>query len=81
MKWMVAGLAFAAIVGLAIATAAIQVENVRSRARIARLAERLDAARVGCEADRIRFREAARVDRLIALWHRFEDVLAERSGS
>ena len=81
MKWFIAGLAFAAIVGLAIATAAIQVGNVHARARIALVAERLDAARIGVEAERIRFRDACRIERLVALWRSFEATLAERGGS
>ncbi|MCC6784695.1 MAG: hypothetical protein IT457_17750 [Planctomycetes bacterium] len=81
MKWFVAAIAFAAVVGLSIATAAIQVGNVHRRARIAAIAERVDASRVAREAERIRFRSAASVDRLASHWHRFEAFMAERAGS
>lgn len=80
MKWFVAAVAFAAVVGLSIATAAIQVENVQRRAHIAAVLERADAARIAREAERIRFRTAARVDRLVDLWRKFESVMAERAG-
>ncbi|MBI5850227.1 MAG: hypothetical protein HZB39_04200 [Planctomycetes bacterium] len=79
MKWFVAAVAFAAVVGLSIATAAIQVENVQRRARIAAVSERAEASRIAREAERIRFRTAARVDPLVDLWRKFESVMAERA--
>lgn len=81
MKWFLAGLLFAALVGLGVVTAAVQVTNVHRRARIALLVEQLDGSRIGCSAAEDRFREAARVERLIALWQRFEAIMARRGGS
>ncbi len=81
MKWLVAAITFAALVGLAISTAAIQVDNVKRRARIAALAERVEATRVEREAERIRFRTASRPDRLVELWRKFDAIMAERAGA
>ncbi len=68
MKSFLAALAFALLVGLCVGTAAIQVENVRTRERIELWAEGVRAARVECAAERQRWDALTRLDNLVELW-------------
>jgi hypothetical protein len=81
MRWFVAGLAFAAFVGLAVATASLRSHNVHARASIQRLTERLEAVHVQLAAERVRFAEATRPDELLRHWRRLEREMGQRSGA
>ena len=73
MKWLFAGLTFAAVVALAVATAAMRAENIDARARLLLLTERIDAARVRLSAERSRCRDATRPEELIRRWQELID--------
>lgn len=72
MRWFLAGLAFAAVVALAIATAAIDARNVHRRQRIQRIAERLEAGRVALVTEQLRFRDATSLSKLVEHWLRLQ---------
>ncbi len=76
MRWFIAALAFACVVGLAVATAAIQAGNVRARARLEVLQERIYAVDIELAAERQRWVEITRLDNLVELWLRAEERLA-----
>ncbi|MBK8975352.1 MAG: hypothetical protein IPM29_05465 [Planctomycetes bacterium] len=68
MKWLLAGLAFAAVVGLAVATAAVRAHNIAERAALQRLAERLEGARIEAAGERARLARACELRELIQRW-------------
>ena len=72
MRWFLAGLAFAAVVALAIATAAIDARNVHRRQRLQWLAERLEASRIALVAEELRFEEATSLRSLVGHWMRLQ---------
>ncbi len=78
MKWFLAACAFAAVVGLAIGTATIRAENIRRRALLQRMTERLDALRVGRAAERARLEEGREPDRLVLRWAELSEALERR---
>ena len=81
MRWFLAGLVFAAVVGLGIATAAIEADNIRRRQRMQRVADRLEAAHVSLIAERLRFRDATRLPRLVRRWLELQARLDQESGT
>ena len=68
MRWVIAGLAFAAVVGLAVATAAIEADSVRIRQRMQFAAEWRDAIAVELIADRLDYRRMTELSNLVARW-------------
>jgi hypothetical protein len=68
MKWVLAGLLFAAVVGLAVTTAAIEVTNVRTRARIQASVDLRQALVIAREAERMRWSQSADPARLTRYW-------------
>jgi len=68
MKWLLAGLCFALLVGLAVGTAAVQATNVQLRARIQQQVDAADAERVALQAERVRFGRETEPARLVAYW-------------
>lgn len=77
MKWLLAAFAFAALVGLAVATAAIQTGNVRLRSKIEQISEHLDAIRVDHAAELERWNAATRRDVLSKTWLEMRARFAE----
>jgi hypothetical protein len=75
MRWFLAGLAFASVVGLAVATAAIETRNAHRRMRIQQLVDRLDAARIAEIAEQLRYRDATGLRQLVAHWLRLQEQL------
>ena len=80
MKWLLAALAFSCLVALAIVTAAVQHANVKRRAALARLEQRVLTQRVHGEAEAMRFAQASRPEVLCATWRRMEAIMAQRAG-
>lgn len=81
MRWLIAGLAFAAVVGLAVATASIRVGNVAVRARIQQLEDRIETFAVSTEALRERYRRATRPEDLLRMWRELEEAFREARQS
>ncbi|MGE0142390.1 MAG: hypothetical protein AB7I19_03945 [Planctomycetota bacterium] len=80
MKWFLAALAFSSLVALAIVTAAVSHANVKRRAALARLDQRVLAQRVHCEAEAVRFAQASKPEVLCATWRRMEAIMARRAA-
>jgi len=78
LRWLLAGVAFAACVALAIATAAIRTSNVKARARLQVLAERFEATGVAPAAARSDYRAACELPALVARWLEVEERLTAR---
>ena len=75
MRWFLAGLAFAAVVALAVGTAAIDARNVHHRHRVQRLADRLEAAQITLVAQQLRFGEATALPNVVAHWLRLQAAI------
>lgn len=66
MKWMLAGLAFALLVGLAVVTVAIRARNLASRARIAAHDQQILSLYVECARREASGREPESTEVLLA---------------
>ena len=75
MKWILAGLCFALLVALAVATAAIRTTNVAIRARLQRTSEQLEARLVSHQRELARHRAASGPAQLRESWA----IIVERS--
>ena len=71
MRWALAGLAFAALVGLAVATAAVKATNVAARARLQALEQRILFHGVELARRTHAVHEATSAERLARAWRRF----------
>lgn len=78
MRWFLAGLAFASVVGLGIATAAIEARNIRARQRIQQIVDRLDAAEISVATERLRLRDATELRELVVHWLRLQELIERR---
>ena len=68
MRWLLAGLSFALLVGLAVATAAINTGNVQARSRIQAIVEQSRAVQIALEAERVRYSLAVAPEELVRHW-------------
>lgn len=73
MRWVLAGMAFALVVGLAVGTAAIRAENAHRRAYLQMLSERFADLRVAQEHEWIAWRDATSLPRLVEYWLALEE--------
>ncbi len=68
MKWFLAGLCFALLVVLAVATAAIRTTNISIRARLQATSELLEGRRVSHQRVLVRFRAVSGPSQLRRNW-------------
>ncbi len=68
MKWILAGLCFALLMALAVATVAIRTTNVSIRARLQKAAEELEGRRVSHERVLARYRAVSGPAQLRRNW-------------
>ena len=66
MKWVLAGISFAFLVALALATAAVKSDNVRTRARIEQISMDVDLCRLEVERRSLEVRGTP--EHLARLW-------------
>ncbi|MEY2982093.1 MAG: hypothetical protein ACO4CT_09610 [Planctomycetota bacterium] len=81
MKWFLAGLAFAGVVALAVATAALEAHNIHRRRAIQEVVDRLDAVRIASVTEELRLRDATRLPELARHWIRLQLRVEGREGS
>ncbi len=74
MKWALAGICFGALVALAVGTAAIRADNVRTRARLHTNWQRLFDCRVAHQNEVLLWHEVARPRLLVAYWLALEEA-------
>ena len=74
MKWVLAGLSFACLVGLAVGTVALKAANVRTSGRIEKALMDLEICRL--ELERRALSGAETPEQLASLWRRMQDRMS-----
>ncbi len=72
VKWLFAGVAFAAAAGIAIGTAAIKADNVNRRRELELLHQEVMALEVTFEREKAAWRRAVEPRRLARMWARLD---------
>ena len=71
MRWLLAGILFALVIGLTVATAAVKADNVRHRYRLQEIADHREAWLAAYRAELIRRQEFATVEQLDEMWRAY----------
>ena len=79
MRWVLSGLSFALMVGLAVATAGIKTSNVNTRLRLDKLAREVLALHVELARRQAHAQRVNRRELLEARWRAWLEAAARRS--